>query len=94
MATIKVNSAVMREKANTFKTVAKSVKGYADDMLAEVDGLKAFWEGNAAEETVTEFKKLALQFEEICKSIESYGDFLESAAKGYDTANSPNTGAQ
>jgi len=94
MATIKVNSTVMREKANTFKTVAKSVKGYTDDMITEVDGLKAYWEGDAAEATVKQFKNLASQFEEICKSIENYGAFLESAAQSYDTAESANAGAQ
>lgn len=94
MATIKVNSTVMREKANTFKTVATSVKGYTDDMFAEVDRLKAHWEGNAAEATVNQFKNLATQFEEICKSIEKYGDFLEGAALSYDTTESANAGAQ
>lgn len=94
MASIKVNSTVMRDKANTFKTVAKSVKGYTDDMLNEVDGLRAYWEGDAAEATVKQFKNLATQFEEICKSIESYGIFLEEAAERYDAAESANAGAQ
>ena len=31
MATIKVNSAVMRDKANGFKTVSNSIKAYTND---------------------------------------------------------------
>ncbi len=94
MATIKVNSTVMREKANTFKTVSSSVKGYTEDMLNEIDGLRAYWEGDAAETTVNQFKSLATHFEEICKSIENYGAFMESAAQSYDAAEAANTGAQ
>lgn len=94
MAEIKVNSTVMREKAATFGAVAKSVRGYTDEMLEEVEALRACWEGDAAEATVNQFKNLVSQFEEICTSIENYGAFLDSAAESYDAAESANTAAQ
>ena len=67
MATIKVNSTVMREKASAFKTVAGSIKTYTADMTAEIEGLKAAWEGESAETLVNKFRGLADNFEEILK---------------------------
>lgn len=93
MATIKVNSAVMREKASSFKTIATSVRNYTDDMLTEIEGLKAFWEGDAAEATVAEFKKQKAVFDEIIKTIENYGSFLDNAAAEYDKTEQANAGA-
>ncbi len=93
MATIKVNSAVMRDKAGSFMTASTSIKGYTEDMINEIDGLRAYWEGGAAEATVNQFKSLASYFEEICKTIENYSKFLESAAQAYDDAEAANTGA-
>ncbi len=90
MATIKVNSTVMREKANSFKTVANSVKTFTDEMTTEIEGLKSAWEGEAAETTVTKFRGLADNFEDIYKTIISYADFLEQAAEAYDTTETSN----
>lgn len=92
MATIKVNSAVMREKATTFKSIATSVRNYTDDMLAKIDELKAYWEGDAAEATVTSFKNQKAAFDDIIKNIENYGSFLENAAAVYDKTEQANAG--
>ena len=95
MATIKVNSTVMREKASSFKTVATSIKTFTDEMMVEVDGLKAHWEGESAETLVNKFKGLADNFEDIYNTIVSYADFLEQAAEAYDTTEAANVqGAQ
>lgn len=84
MAEIKVNSSVMKEKASNFKNVAKSVEQFTNDMMSEIDSLKQAWEGEAAEALVNKFKGLQKNFEEICKTIEQYGDFLNQAADSYD----------
>ena len=95
MATIKVNSASMRDKANSFKTVANSIKTFTSEMTAEVEGLKAAWEGESAAETVARFKGLADDFEDIYATIMSYANFLEQAADAYDNVENANTqGAQ
>lgn len=93
MATIKVNSTVMRDKAATFNGVSKTVRTYTDDMLKEIEGLRAYWEGDAAESTVKQFNSLVPKFEEICASIDKYSSFLEEAARKYDEAETENTGA-
>lgn len=95
MATIRVNSTVMREKATAFKAVATSIKTYNSEMVTEVDSLRSTWEGEAAETLVSKFKGLVESFEAICTTINQYADFLEQAAIAYDEAENANTqGAQ
>ena len=84
MAEIKVNSSVMKEKASNFKNVAKSVEQFTNDMMSEIDSLKQAWEGEAAEALVNKFKGLRKNFEDICKTINQYGDFLTQDAENYD----------
>jgi len=86
MATIKVNSTVMREKAGAFKTVANSIKTFTGEMTREIENLRSAWEGESAETTVNKFKGLADNFEEIYNTIISYATFLEQAAESYDKA--------
>ena len=95
MATIKVNSTVMREKANAFKTVANSIKSFTGEMTAEIEGLKAAWEGESAEALVSKFRGLSDNFEDIFETIISYANFLEQAAESYDSTETANVqGAQ
>ncbi len=95
MATIKVNSTVMRDKASAFKTVANSIKTFTGEMTNEVESLKSVWQGESAETTVTKFRGLADNFEDIYNTIVSYANFLEQAAEAYDQAEKANTeGAQ
>lgn len=88
MATIKVNSTVMRDKANGFKTVSGSIKSFTSEMTAEIESLRSTWEGEAAETLVNKFKGLSDDFEEICKTINQYADFLNQAADSYDRVES------
>ena len=95
MATIKVNSTVMREKANSFKTVANSIKVFTGEMTTEVEGLKVAWEGESAETLVNKFRGLADNFTSIYDTIISYANFLDQAAEAYDNTETANVqGAQ
>ena len=95
MATIKVNSTVMRDKASAFKTVAQSIKNFTGEMSNEIESLRTAWQGESAETTVTRFKGLADNFDEIYNTIIAYANFLEQAAAAYDNAESQNVqGAQ
>ena len=95
MATIKVNSTVMREKASSFKTVANSIKVFTNEMTAEVESLKAAWEGESAETLVNKFRGLADNFDDIYETVVSYANFLEQAAEAYDNTETANVqGAQ
>lgn len=88
MASIKVNSTSMREKANTFRGVATSVKTCTDEMTQQVESLRSTWEGEAGETAVTKFKELSGKFEELYKTINQYASFLDEAAEAYDKSHS------
>ena len=90
MATIKVNSIAMREKASAFKTVANSVKIFTGEMTNEVESLKAVWEGESAETLVAKFRSLNDNFDDIYETIISYANFLDQAAEAYDNTESAN----
>jgi len=88
MATIKVNSTIMREKSSSFKNVSNSIRNFTTDMVNEIESLRTTWEGESAEILVNQFKGLSEKFEEICMTINQYGDFLETAAERYDKVES------
>lgn len=90
MASIKVNSATMREKANVLTNIAKSIKGFTDEMTNEMNRLRGAWEGEVAEATVNNFKGLADDFQERFDTINSYADFLNKAADEWDRINGEN----
>lgn len=91
MATIKVNSKVMREKATSFLSISSSVEKMLGEITTEIDGLKKSWEGTASETYALKYKKFAEGFDEICKSIKDYGEFLNLAAERYEEREKANT---
>ena len=84
MAQIKVNSAVMREKAGNLRSASNTIQSFTADMLNEMEGLRAYWEGEAGENLVNRFKGLSDNFEEIYSTVTKYAEFLEQAADTYD----------
>lgn len=94
MATIKVNSTVIEEKANNFKTAATTIKGQTEQMTTQVEKLRSYWEGDAAEATIKQFTALASKFEEIVGTIENYGTYLSEVAEAYRQTEMANSGAQ
>lgn len=90
MATIKINSAVMRDKSATLTSVSSTIRTLTDELLQEMDRLKSTWEGEVAETTVQKFKALSDDFEERYVTIDSYANFLENAATEWDRINAEN----
>ncbi len=91
MATIRVNTTVMRDKAQSLVSISNSIRNFVDEMNKEVDGMRSFWEGEAAESTIKEYHRLATGFEDIYATIEKYSEFLNTAADGYDNVQTSNT---
>lgn len=90
MATIKVNSTVMKDKSTTLKGIAKSIKGFTDEMSNEMSRLHGVWEGDVAETTVKKFEGLKDDFQERFDTINKYAEFLDQAAADWDRVNSEN----
>ena len=86
MATIKVGPTVMREKSESIKGIAKSIKTFTDEMKTKIDSLKSTWEGEAAETTVRKFNELSGVFDDCFDTINKFSTFLNNAAEGYEKA--------
>ncbi|KON87973.1 hypothetical protein AF332_14825 [Sporosarcina globispora] len=87
MASIKVNSKVMRDKANSLKTIANSIRTFTEEMNKEINSLRSSWEGQAAEVAVKKFGQLSNNFKEKFDTINQYSKFLENAAEQWDRTN-------
>ena len=44
MATIKVDSTAIREKAATFDSIATNIENYTEEIEREIQGMKSVWE--------------------------------------------------
>ena len=84
MAMIWSESKTLRETVAIFKVTASSVRKYTADMLTEAEELCFCWENDICPYTFRQFQALIAQFEDICKTIEMYGAFLEELVARYD----------
>ncbi|GKU29321.1 WXG100 family type VII secretion target [Clostridium folliculivorans] len=84
MATIKVTSSVMREKAGTLKNCGNSIRTLTEEIKGEINRLKSSWEGETAETTIRKFNELNDDFQERYDVINEYAKFLEEAANEFD----------
>lgn len=87
MASIKVNSNVMRDKANSLKSISNSINTFTEEMTNEINRLRGSWEGQAAETTVRKFNELKDDFQERYDTIIQYAKFLETTAENWDRVN-------
>ena len=90
MAEIKVNSAGIREKAETFKALADSIRAYTEEMKETVNGLQPSWEGLASDNTRADFNKFQETFDEKYNTIIRFSQFLENTANEYERTEQAN----
>ena len=84
MATIKVDSTAIREKAATFDSIATNIENYTEEIEREIQGMKSVWE--AAESSVAKFENFKRAFAERKETIRNYAQFLRNAAEAYDNS--------
>ena len=92
MAQIMVDSRVMRDKAQTLETAAKSISTIYSDMLQEVTTTANKMKRDTIETQKKQFAGMQPVFETIAKDMQAYADFLKEAADQYDR--SENEGKQ
>lgn len=83
MAQVVVNTAVMRDKANTIGNAADTIQSLFDQMLNEVTTTANSMEGNTIEAQKESFKSMKPTFERIVEDMKNYKAFLENAAEYY-----------
>ena len=86
MATIKVDSTAIREKAATFDSIATNIENYTEEIEREIQGMKSVWEGDVAESSVAKFENFKRAFAERKETIRNYAQFLRNAAEAYDNS--------
>ena len=94
MATIKVDSTAIREKAATFDSIATNIENYTEEIEREIQGMKSVWEGDAAESSVAKFENFkrssaasdVYKRQERKETIRNYAQFLRNAAEAYDNS--------
>lgn len=86
MATIKVDSTAIREKAATFDSIATNIENYTEEIEREIQGMKSVWEGDEAESSVAKFENFKRAFAERKETIRNYAQFLRNAAEAYDNS--------
>ena len=86
MATIKVDSTAIREKAATFDSIATNIENYTEEIEREIQGMKSVWAGDAAESSVAKFENFKRAFAERKETIRNYAQFLRNAAEAYDNS--------
>lgn len=83
---IQVSSLAMRDKSNTLKAAANSIKTLTEEMKSEISKMRPTWEGEASEKFVVKFDGLNDNFQEIYDVINQYAQFLVDAADEFDRA--------
>lgn len=81
---VNASPSVMRDKANTLKNVATSIRTLTDEMKNEINRMKAFWDGTAAEKFTAKFNGLNDDFQERYDMINKYAQFLLNAADEFE----------
>ena len=71
MATIKVDSTAIREKAATFDSIATNIENYTEEIEREIQGMKSVWEGDAAESSVAKFENFKRAYDNSERNIQN-----------------------
>lgn len=84
MAEILVDPGDLTEKGNSLKTIASNIQTNLNEIQKEIEGMKSFYTGQAAEASVAKFNELKPKLEKCYQNIEEYSKFLINAAKNYE----------
>ena len=91
MAEILVDPQVLKEKATALQDCVKTMNGVFDDIGKEIEKMRNYWEGEAAQSSVQKVEELKKKIETSYKNIENYSKFLENAAADYEHVEITNT---
>lgn len=86
MAQVVVDSAVMREKANTIENAATAIQSLYAEMLQEVTSTANRMKGTTIETEKKQFASMQETFDAIVKDMKAYSTFLNEAAEHYEAA--------
>ncbi len=91
MAEILVDPQELKNKADTLKECAQTISDIVTDVDKEMNSMRSYWEGEAAQSSVQKFEELKKKIETSYENIEKYSKFLENAAADYEHVEITNT---
>lgn len=91
MAEIVVDPKELKNKAESLRNIANTIKSVLDDADHEIESMKSYWEGQASESSVNKFKKLKPEIETSYENIKKYAEFLSAASEDYQNVEIKNT---
>ena len=92
MATIRVNSATLRSKANQLQQMNAQFKSKVSQLANYEQSLAGMWEGEARNAFHTAFNNDRAQFDTFYEGINKYIQALLDAAQKYEQAEAANLG--
>lgn len=90
MASFKVSSTVLRQKASQLRDQAQQFNNAVKNLSSSEESLASMWEGDAKNAFRTAFNNDKTQFDKFYQGILKYVEALENAAKEYDSAEDRN----
>lgn len=87
---IQVSPTTLRSKASELRNNANNIQSLTEEMSQEINSLRAYWEGSAAETYVSKFEGLRDDFKERYDVINTYAKFLDEAASSFEAAENVN----
>lgn len=88
--TINVTTQELRSVANEFSSIMSQVRGLADNMLNQVNGLSAKWQGDASQAYLTKFGNLNDDIAKLGALINEHVQDLNAMANEYDAKENKN----
>jgi len=88
---IGVNSRVLREKAETIKSVSTTVTRLYREMLQDVTSTANRMRGTAVETQKKEFEQMQTKFKIFNEDLSKYSTFLTNAAADYERVENQGT---
>ena len=88
--TILVTPEQLESTANEFNSIMTQVKGLANNMTDQVNGLSAKWQGEASTAYVNKFNQLNDDIERLSAMINDHVTYLNEMARVYRDAEQAN----
>ncbi len=84
--TLKVTPEKLRSTASEFNGQGQKVNQLTSQMMSQVTGLAAVWQGTAAQTYINKFKGLQDDIQRMCRMITEHVNDLNEMAAGYTSA--------
>lgn len=87
---LKVTPEKLIQTSGEFATTGNQMKNLTSEMMAQIQGLKGIWQGEAADAYGTKFQSLQTDMDKLYRMVQEHVKDLQEMASQYQTAESGN----